>query len=612
MSGICGVIGSNNEDLVRRMISLMEHRGGKTDVLTDDDVTIAIIRRGNEAGIYNDDRFCVAADADIYAIGDHLMNAPSDVTNHLARTTSVEDTVKDLRGSFAMAIVEKGSRAKKLTLARDVFGTRSMYYYTTGRSLFFASEMKCFLAIPGFRHEVNVTALYYYLSGGYAPDRDTLLSGVYKVMHGEIVQFEDGELRRKRYWTPVAADSGPDDPDYWAQIFWESLQNSTREMMPPGETRVGIMLSGGLDSSLIASAMRHVDGKRKITGFSLDYGNSYELEIAKNLAKRLDIEQKIVKIDYRVLREDLRKLQWIYDEPIIKFTFIPTYHIFNIAKDYVDVLFTGDGGDEMFMGYRNDYWEDPFIIRSFSKLGFLRKPLLKMGEKIIRPIARGSSKEILSLGTEFFARTYASHPDWQYRVASRIFEAYLHEEELPRLFPKSHVPKITDETVKAINQTAPTGMNEKISHALIDGHLQDDLLRLDKSTAATGVNARSPLLDPKLLPVSLRIPPGLKYRNKTTKYLFRYMAEKYNLLPDELIYPKIKTGLNAPVTQWLNEGPFQDDFNNLVQTNTVLPKINMDYVRGFYPPKTYVQSLKSWNLVALLLWTKVVLAREVC
>ncbi len=611
MAGICGVIGASDKTLVRRMIPLLEHRGGETEILTGDGVTVAIIRRSKEAGIYEDDRFCIAADADIYAIGDHLINDPADVTAHIAQATPVEDIVKDLRGSFAMAIIDKGSGKNKLTLARDVFGTRSMYYYQNGHTLYFASEMKCFLAIPGFKPEVNVNALYYYLSGGYTPDRDTLLSGIYKVMHAEIVQFEDGELNRKRYWTPIAADSGPDDPDYWAQTFWEGLQNSTREMLPPRETRVGIMLSGGLDSSLIAAAIRHVDGKRHITAFSLDYGNSYELEIAKNLAKRLDFDQKIVKIDYQVLREDLRKLQWIYDEPIIKFTFIPTYHIFNAAKDYVDVLFTGDGGDEMFMGYRNDYWEEPFVIKFSSKLGFLRKPLLKTGEKILRPIARRSSREILSLGTEFFARTYASHPNWPYRVASRIFEACLHEEELSRLFPKSHVPKITEETVKAINQTAPMGMIEKISHTLINGHLQDDLLRLDKATAVTGVNTRSPLLDPKLLPVSLRIPPGLKYQNKTTKYLFKYMFKKYNLLPDELINPKIKTGLNAPLTQWLNEVSFRDNFNNLIQTNTVLPEINMDYVKGFYPPKTYVQSLKSWSLAALLLWTRVILSGEV-
>ncbi len=611
MAGICGIIGINNESLVRGMLSLIEHRGGEKDIYADDDVTIAIIRRSNEAKVYDNGRFCITADADIYAIGDDLMNAPSDVTNHIARTTSVEDTVRNLRGSFALAIIEKETAPKRLTLARDIFGTRSIYYYITDHALFFASEMKCFLAIPDFKPEVNVNALYYYLSGGYTPNRDTLLSDIYKVMPGEIVQFEDGKLDRKRYWTPVAADSGPDDLDYWAQAFWENLQTTTREMLPPGDTEVGIMLSGGLDSSLIAAVLRHVARTRKITGFSLDYGNSYELEIAENLAKRLDIDQKIVKIDFQALREDLRKLQWIYDEPIIKFTFIPTYHIFNIAKDYVDILFTGDGGDEMFMGYRNDYWEDPFIIKSFSKLGFLRKPLLKIGEKITRPIARRSSAEIFSLGTEFFARTYASHPYWQYRIASRIFQPCLHEEELPRLFPKSKIPKVTDEMVKAINQTAPQIMIEKISHALIDGHLQDDLLRLDKSTAVTGVNTRSPLLDPKLLPLSLRIPPGLKYRNKTTKYLFRYVSKKYALLPDELIYPKIKIGLNAPVMQWLNEGTFQDDFNNLVKTNTVLPEINTDYVKGFYPPKTYVQSLKSWNLAALLLWTRVVLSKEV-
>ncbi|MFC2025007.1 asparagine synthetase B family protein, partial [Chloroflexota bacterium] len=506
--------------------------------------------------------------------------------------------------------IKKGKGPKKLILARDIFGVRSMYYYKTEQALFFASEMKCFLAIKDFKPKVNLNALYYYLSGGYAPDRDTLLTGVYKVLPAEIVRFEEGKLDRRKYWTPLAADSGPQDPDYWARALWENLQNSTREMLPPGESAVGIALSGGLDSSLIAAAMRHVAGTRQLIGFTLDNANRNELEMTKQVAKRLDINLIIVKIDSDIFQEDLQKLQWLYDELIIKFTFIPTYYLVKAAQKHVEFLFTGDGGDELFMGYRSDYWEDPFIIKSFSKLGFIRKPLLKIGERIVRPIARRSTAEILSLATEFFTRAYASHPDWQYRIASRIFEAYLHEEELHRLFPQSNIPNITEEMVKTINQTAPQNVIEKISHTLIAGHLQDDLLRLEKSTAATGVKTRSPLLDPKLLQFILNIPPGLKYRNKTTKYLIRYMSEKYDLLPNSLIHPKRKIGLNAPIRRWLNESSSQEYFRKLMKINAPLPPINMAYANGFYPPKTYVQALKSWNIAAISLWTKVFMGKE--
>jgi len=126
MAGICGVFGINNENLVRRMVSLIKHRGEKTDIYADDNTAIALIRRSEEAEAYNNGIFYIATDADIYAIGNHLLNAPSDVNNYIAQTSSIEDTIKDLRGNFALVIIERGNGPKKLTLARDIFGLISL------------------------------------------------------------------------------------------------------------------------------------------------------------------------------------------------------------------------------------------------------------------------------------------------------------------------------------------------------------------------------------------------------------------------------------------------------------------------------------------------------
>jgi len=195
MAGICGAIGIEDEALLKRMVSLMEHRGEIIEVFADNGATIALIRHADEPGLYNKGLMSIALDHDIYAIGSLSVEDNSDIHAHLAAHASPQETLKALRGSFALAIVNAGNRHTKLTLARDIYGTRSIYYLQTQRALFFASEMKCFLAIDEFKPEVNPEALNYYLSCGFSPGRQTLFKQVYKVLPAEMVEFENGNMQ---------------------------------------------------------------------------------------------------------------------------------------------------------------------------------------------------------------------------------------------------------------------------------------------------------------------------------------------------------------------------------------------------------------------------------
>jgi asparagine synthase (glutamine-hydrolysing) len=606
MAGICGAIGIEDEALLRRMASLIEHRGEIVEVSVDNGVTIALIRHADEPGLYNKGLMSIALDHDIYAIGDCLVQDNSDIYAHLTTRASARETVKALRGSFALAIVNTGSRHPKLTLARDIYGTRSIYYLQTQRAFFFASEMKCFLSLNEFKPEVNPEALNYYLSCGFSPDRQTLFKQVYKVLPAEMVEFEDKKVQCQKYWSPMPCEQAPLDINHWIEATWAKLRDAAKTQLPAKEDKVGIALSGGLDSALIAATLKHVSGNSKIASFSLDYGEAdkAELNMAVKIAKYLDIDYRIVKLNSAEVVKDLERLQWLYDEPLIKFTFIPTYYLMAAAKEQVKTLFTGDGGDELFIGYRNDYWEDPFIIKLFSKLGPLRRPILRIGENVVRPAAGLTGLKTLSLASEFFTREHASHPEWQYRIASRVFHPYFAEEDLARLL-RNNVPHgVTDNTVKAMN-TANTSNNiERISHTMVSGELPNDLLRLDKSIAATGLKIRSPFLDPQMTNFALSIPISLRHRHGTTKHLLRQLIKNYDLLPQEVAAGKQKVGLTAPIHKWLTENSSRDYFDALLQSSAGLPNINMAYVRRFYPPKTYTQTLKAWNLIGVLLWVK--------
>lgn len=606
MAGICGAIGIENEALLRRMASLMEHRGNIMDVSTDNGMTVALVRRADEPGLYNKGLTSIALDHDIYAIGNRLVEDSSDIYASLAAPASLKETLKALRGSFALALVSVGSRHTKLTLARDIYGTRSIYYLQTQRALFFASEMKCFLALDEFKPEVNPEALNYYLSCGFSPNRQTLLKQVYKVLPAEIVEFEDGNVQCLKYWSPMPCEQAPLDMNHWIQATWANLKNVAKAQLPAKGGKVGIALSGGLDSALIAATLRHVSRDLKIVSFSLDYGDgdNSELDMAVKISKYLDIDCRIVPLDAVEVVKDLEQLQWLYDEPLIKFTFIPTYYLVNAASEQVKTLFTGDGGDELFIGYRNDYWEDPMIINLFSKLGPVRKPILRAGKNLAAPLADWTGSKTLSLAAEFFTREHASHPEWQYRIASRVFQPYFPEEDLAKLLNDDTPQGITDQIVESMNTANASSNTEKVSHTMLTTKLPDDLLRLDKSVAATGLKIRSPLLDPEMTNFALSIPLSLRHRHDTTKYLLRQLIKNYDLLPPEVAAGKLKMGLTAPIHKWLTNSSSRDYFAALLQSSAGLPNLNMAYIRRFYPPKTYTQTLKAWNMISLLLWAK--------
>ena len=604
MAGICGAIGTEDEALLRRMVSLMEHRGEIIEVSTNNGATITLIRHTDEPELYNKGLISIALDHDIYAIGDRLVEDNSDIHAHLATPASPEENIKALRGSFALAIVNAGNRHTKLTLTRDIYGTRSIYYLQTQRAFFFASEMKCFLALDEFEPEVNPEALNYYLSCGFSSDRQTLFKQVYRVLPAEKVEFENGNLRCMKYWSPMPCEQAPLDANHWIQTTWANLKDAAKTQLPAGEDEVGIALSGGLDSALIAATLRRINGDSKIVSLSLDYGegDNPELDTAVKISKYLDLDCRIVQLDAEEVVKNLERLQWLYDEPLIKFTFIPTYYLMDAARKQVKTLFTGDGGDELFIGYRNDYWEDPMIVSLFSKLGRIRKPVLKMGKNLATPLANWTGSKTLSLAAEFFTREHASHLEWQYRIASRVFHPYFSEEDLARLLGNNSPQGIIGSTVEAINEANGSNNIERISHTMVTSELPNDLLRLDKSVAATGLKIRSPLLDPQMTNFALSIPISLRHRQGTTKYLLRQIIKAYNLLPPEVAAEKQKTGLTAPINKWLTDSSFRGYFDDLLRSSAGFLNLDMSYVHRFYPPKTYTQTLKAWNLISLSLW----------
>jgi len=614
MTAICGFLGLDDKNLLKEMCSYMKHRGEVIDTFIDDNISLATIRRDEEHKLYHDGQMVIAIDQDIYAVKDEVVDDSLIVYSSLKSfMLNKLSLIKSLRGSFALFMAQTSGKAKRAILVRDIYGTRSLYYMKFDDAFFFASEMKCFTAIEDLKPIVNNSALNFYLTCGFSPTRETILKHVYKVLPAEIVEYKHGVLNYTNYWLPTACKHEPEDLDYWAKATLKNLFHTTKMLLPAKERKIGIALSGGLDSSLIAASLRQADMEREIISFSLDYGTKdrTELKNASRIAEYLGLNHDVVQLDPGQVVSDLETLQWIYDEPIIKFTFIPTYYIFKTAKKYAKTVFTGDGGDELFIGYTSNYWEDPIPIKIFTKMpNTIRTSLLKLGKPLTRVLADFTGFKTLSLAEEFFTRESASHADWQHRIASRVFQGYFAEEKLPKLL-KFHndFSNVADEIVKLLNSSNSNNSIEKTSHAMVLRKLPDDLLRLDKAVAATAVKARSPLLDLLMTNLALSIPIQLKYRRKTTKSLVRYMIKRYNLLPAKIADMKGKRGLTAPLHYWLSKTSMRDYVDSLLGSDVNF--LNANYIKKFWPPKTYTKTLKAWNLAALLLWFKT-FPTEIC
>ena len=602
MSGICGFVGMGDKGLLMEMLRLMNHRGESAETVIGDDWGLGTVGRDSEHVLRSEDSFVALMDQDIYAVGNKEVETLQELYEYL-REPEIRNAIEQFRGSFAVVRID--THSKRVVLARDMHGTRSLYYLMNDGTFFFASELKCFTAIDAFSPRLNSRALSYYLTCGFCPDEETLLKDVYKVMPSEIVTYEKENLNHVKYWTPVVSKAETMSLDYWTGMTWQWLTDTTRHMLASSGQKVGVSLSGGLDSSLVAATLKHTASEQRILAFTIaheDHGES-EAAFAGKVAETLDIETRLVELDPERIAKDLETLQWIYDEPMIKSTFIPTYYVFREAQNETKAVFTGDGGDELFLGYRPDYWEDPLVISVASKMPDpMRRLVHKMGKPLAGTLANSTGSKTLSLAAEFFSREQSSHHDWRFRTASRVFEPYFPEEELPELLAKNYTPYfVTDNVARSLSDSLASSQAEKTAHLKLRV-LHDDLSRLDKATAASNVKHRSPLLDQCMTNWALSVPISVRYREKTTKYLLRQLISKYTPLPHSVIETKRKTGLSVPLLYWLTRTAIGDYVSNLIET--VPHPFDPLYIKKSWPPKTYTKALRAWNLAGLLLWLK--------
>lgn len=620
MCGICGIVDFRRDEPVTAatlatMNQALGHRGPDEDGLYRTAHAALAMRRlrvidpaGGRQPLANEaETVRIVYNGEIYNFRE--LRADLERRGHAFRTRSDtevivhayeefgERCVDRLRGMFAFAVWDSPSR--RLFLARDRLGIKPLHYWVAGDRIAFASEIKALLPIPDLSPRVDERAVDLYLTYGYIPSPYTIFHEIHKLPPAHYLIAERGRVTVRCYWDFTPTDASTKSVREYREELRERLQESVRAHLV-SDVPLGAFLSGGLDSSTVVALMREaLPGAVKTFSIGFYEGAFNELPYARAVADRYGTDHHELVIEPQAI-ERLPTLLTHFDEPFGDSSAIPTYLVSEFARKQVTVVLTGDGGDEIFGGYE---WQRrylmtrrlhlvPLAIRRrlpplASALG-ARMPYRAQQEKVRNFLSDAASsaedgylRRLTLFDTSARASLYA--PDfgsrldgWDSQVALRSW----------------------------VRRLPATDFRNRMLYA--DTHFycpEDCLTKVDRMTMAWSLEARVPLLDHTLVEFMAGVPPDLKLRRLTSKYLLRQTVR--DLLPAPLL-AKRKQGFSIPLRGWLR-GPLRNTLRDVLLGEHVRR-------RGWLRPEVMGRMIdqhitgerdhahRLWALLALELW----------
>jgi asparagine synthase (glutamine-hydrolysing) len=590
MCGICGKVVFDRHEtvspgLVRRMLSMISHRGPDGDGvhvssqagLGHRRLAIIDLNNGAQPLCNEDGTVWISFNGEIYNYQElrqgllargHRFQTKSDteVIVHLYEELG-ERCIEKLRGMFALAIWDEKQRS--LLLARDRVGIKPLYYYLSDDCLIFGSEIKAILADPGVQPEVRPEMIDRFLSFYYAPGDDTLFRGIQKLAPASYLVLKHGKATVRKYWdlnfTPSSL-SFRQASDQLEKILEESVSLHMISDVP-----VGLLLSGGLDSTAVLGFATETTDYR-LSSYTLGFdapGVIDERPYARLAADTYGAEHHEITITPDEFRNFLPKYVWHMEEPVCEAPAIALYYVSKLAKDYVKVLLSGEGGDEAFAGYQN-YRSILWLERLKQVLGPMRGPVAGAMEQLNRLLHHEKIAKFAPLLNTPFDGYYYS------RTSSPL--CFFNSPHRHRVYT-SELMERTDREVSLqvvrdlLENVSGRDVVAKMLYIDTKTWLPDDLLlKADKMTMANSVELRVPLLDHELLEFAASLPSHFKVHGFTTKYIAKKVLEKRVPRP---IVKRRKAGFPVPYASWLRTEMKDWLFDLLLDSRT----INRGYFR---------------------------------
>jgi len=558
MCGIAGWVGGHERPTdaaaaeLRVMCDAIRHRGPDEDgyfvapgvALGMRRLSIIDVAGGRQPAANEDESVHVVFNGEIYnyrALRDQLIGRG----HHLASRGDTETLVHlyeeegdrfvhALRGMFACAIWD--ARRQRLVLARDRLGIKPLYYWPTSDGLGFASELRALFASPGAPRCLDRHAVAQYLALGYVPDPEAIVEGVRKLPPGHLLTWDrESGLRITRYWSPVRAEhAGIDEREAVTEL--RRLLSDAVACHLESDVPLGAFLSGGLDSSAVVAEMSR-QMSRPVQTFSIGFTeHEYnEAPYAARVASAVGTKhtELIVRADADALIEDVVRG---FDEPFGDSSALPTFLVARLARAHVTVALSGDGGDELFGGYTR-YAE----VRRRAQLrpAFVRRLFRRVG--LALPHSSRGRNRLLDLGRSRWGRyasTVALAPD----PAEGGFG-------LPDIV--ADVGTLDSLLDRWTQESAGRDFVTRMMLTDIQSYLPGDILtKVDRTTMASSLEARVPLLDHVLVEFALALPARLTVGEGQGKRLFRKAIR--GLVPSEVL-DRRKAGFALPLARWFRE-----------------------------------------------------------
>ena len=518
------------------------------------------------------------------------------------------DALSHLNGMFAFALWDK--RLCRLWLARDRIGIKPLVYYCDGNSFIFASEIKSLLKDPVVAKELDYKALFLYLAFNYIPAPHTIFKSIKKLEPGHYLVFENGNLNKKQYWdAPKTPDpesaSLPfhDQEGRYKQQLYNALSNSVSSRLI-ADVSLGAFLSGGIDSSVIVALMSRQSDK-PVKTFSIGYADDKlydETSYAREVARFYNTEHHEFKISYKDMLSALPHIVSSFDEPFADSSAIPTYIVSKEASKYVTVALSGDGGDELFAGYRSylaEFWFDKYMMIP----GLFRDGLLSKVINALPDSRNTKGLDYIRRLKKFIKGTKGSFPE---RVLS-LKEVFPKEVRQKILLAASDDKSLTDLPLNWVQGLLDGYKGDRLNSILYsdlkDSLPGDMLTKVDWMSMKNSLEVRVPFLDHRVVEMAFKIPGAFKLQNGKAKYILKQTFKE--LLPAR-IYRRPKAGFEIPISRWLkNELKFLlDEYlgEKRIKTQAIFDPETVKDLAGLHLNGKQDTSWMLWNLIVFQRW----------
>lgn len=623
MGGIAGAhaIGENIEtwqQMISAMLSKIAHRGGiRTYNKCGERTFLGVLCHEEKEELINiavdeSKKKCIIFDGKIFFKNDCKSYLSGEIRSDAKCLLDIylkvgTDFLKHIDGSYAIVIWDGAE--KKLFLIRDRFGTKPLFYFIKKEKILFGSEIKSILEAIPYKPSLNLSSLNEFLSYGYVPTPDTMFDEIHQIRPGHFLAWEQGKVIEKSYWRFKYQHANSEKPDsYYIEKFLSLLESAVKirlEKCPDA----GAFLSGGLDTSSVVSMMHKIKGnsfKVFTAGFAEEEYN--EINEAKILSDFLKIEHFTTLIDFdKKFSNLIEKLVWHHDAPFADTSAIPSYYASELARKYVDTVFTGDFPDQLIGGSNHQVFtlnreaHDPIWKRKLRnrKINqFVTSLSLSAGGlNLLDKIKRFLYRETFSLEDQ---RIISSMP------IPPLLKRCLYHSDLFEVNRKNDPLENARFLYKSVTDH---NLLDKLLYFDIYSYAADDLMiKVDRMSKAHGLEALSPFHDFELAEFMETVPAHLKIRGGKTKYILREALKP--MLPEKTLKKK-KQGFGMPIEKWLrkdlsdyvqdilfdhrtmNRGYFNKKFMNKLVTNFLENKT--DYASGSEAAIICLITLEIWH-----------------